>query len=269
MKDLFCPCIGLPSPRNSVGHEILRKQMEALNIQIDTSNIAFETGYDALSFPTNSANLSWWAHLCFIYFKRYFCNKHKPDQCPIRQAGLIEGSSCSRDSAINGGINNIIVEGMDRTGKSTLIKHLQKFGFKPLHHEYKVRKEGINKYYRSLPLVNAPQRIALDRSFLSEYVYGPIFRGKSRLSLNEIQQLLRYYGQYGTALIYLQAPKAILLKRLADKHSKDYIDKYYEPVNSQFETVISESSKLIPTYSFDTSIYSAENISYLISGIKI
>ena len=45
-------------------------------------DIITKYGYDKLNIP-NYDNATWWAHLVLIYFKRHYCNKHKPDECPL------------------------------------------------------------------------------------------------------------------------------------------------------------------------------------------
>lgn len=53
----------------------------------------------------------------------------------------------------------------------------------------------------------------LDKSFISEMVYGPIIRNKCKLSLEDYTKLLIAYKNVGTKIIYLTAPKDVLLKR--------------------------------------------------------
>lgn len=44
-------------------------------------------------------------------------------------------------------------------------------------------------------------------------VYGPIIRNKCKLSLEDYTKLLIAYKNVGTKIIYLTAPKDVLLKR--------------------------------------------------------
>ncbi len=80
---------------------------------------------------------------------------------------------------------NIIIEGPDGAGKTTLAK-----GFK----EYEYHHEGppslgynLLQYYTNL-LEQADNTI-FDRHALSELVYGPLLRGGSRVTLKEVANL--------------------------------------------------------------------------------
>lgn len=82
MKDVELPCIGFEKYGNAIGHDILRKQLQELVKDNNMEDIIIKYGYDKLNIP-NYNNATWWAHLVLIYFKRLYCNKHKPDECPL------------------------------------------------------------------------------------------------------------------------------------------------------------------------------------------
>ena len=82
MKDVELPCIGFEQYGNAIGHDILRKQLQEVVKDNDMEDIITKYGYDKLDIP-NYNNVTWWAHLVLIYFKRHYCNKHKPDECPL------------------------------------------------------------------------------------------------------------------------------------------------------------------------------------------
>ena len=84
MKDVLLPCIGFKEYNNAIGHNILRKELEELVYGINLENIIKNNGYSSLSIPDYS-NTTWWSHLVLIYFKRYYCNKHNPDKCPLKK----------------------------------------------------------------------------------------------------------------------------------------------------------------------------------------
>lgn len=54
--------------------------------------------------------------------------------------------------------------------------------------------------------------LVLDRSFISEMVYGPVIRNKCKLSIEDYTKLLIAYKNTGAKIIYLTAPKEVLLK---------------------------------------------------------
>ena len=82
MRDKLSLCLGLKVEKTPFGHEIMRKQLEELVSQIDCRAIAKSTGYD-LEFPPKGP-LTWWTHLVLIYYKRLYCNRPIPEQCPLR-----------------------------------------------------------------------------------------------------------------------------------------------------------------------------------------
>ena len=82
MKDVELPCIGFNEYKNAIGHDILRKQLQELIEDNDMTDIIEENGYSELNIP-DYKNATWWAHLVLIYFKRHYCNKHKPEECPL------------------------------------------------------------------------------------------------------------------------------------------------------------------------------------------
>lgn len=82
MKDIELPCIGFEKYNNAIGHDNLRKQLQLLIENNDLKEIIISNGYENLNIPDYS-NATWWAHLVLIYFKRHYCNKHNPKNCPL------------------------------------------------------------------------------------------------------------------------------------------------------------------------------------------
>ena len=82
MKDIELPCLGFTKYNNAIGHDILRKQLQELVKDNNMYEIIMKNGYDKLNIQ-DYTNATWWVHLVLIYFKRHYCNKHKPDECPL------------------------------------------------------------------------------------------------------------------------------------------------------------------------------------------
>ncbi len=102
MKDMLGPCVGILLPKGPMGHEVMRKRIEALlAAQPERYRaLAVELGYDSLQLPGQGAPV-WWAHLVLIYFKRFHCNRRRPLLCPLRAvrcAGWELGAMCDRES---------------------------------------------------------------------------------------------------------------------------------------------------------------------------
>ncbi len=83
MKDMELPCLGFEQYKNALGHDILRKELEMLVKDNNMEEIIKQNGYEELKVE-NYDNATWFCHLVLIYFKRYFCNRHNPENCPLR-----------------------------------------------------------------------------------------------------------------------------------------------------------------------------------------
>ena len=103
--------------------------------------------------------------------------------------------------------------------------------------------------------------LVLDRSFISEMVYGPVLRNNCKLTIEQYTELLKSYKEKGTTIIYLTAPKEILLERRAND-LKDYemIDKYYETLNVRYDEIMDYSSNYINILQYDSFAMNKEEI---------
>ena len=63
-------------------------------------------------------------------------------------------------------------------------------------------------------ILTVPGRLALDRSFVSEWVYGTVLRGMSRLSMNDLLSLTGAVAERRGAFAYLSTTLACLEARL-------------------------------------------------------
>lgn len=83
MKDILLPCIGFTKRNGSIAHEVLRKELEEIVKKLELESIVNKNGYSELITIPKNTPFTWWSHLVLIYFKRFYCNKHKPDLCPL------------------------------------------------------------------------------------------------------------------------------------------------------------------------------------------
>lgn len=110
----------------------------------------------------------------------------------------------------------VVLEGCDGAGKTTIAQHLEHhFGYTIVHSPPTPADVDLVTRYTSL--VTAPGRIVLDRSFVSELVYGPILRGRSRISLEQAQHLARRVRERNGTLVHLTAPPTVLHNRLLER----------------------------------------------------
>ena len=159
----------------------------------------------------------------------------------------------------------LIIEGIDGVGKTTLVEHLQSYGMKKYHFDYDSKNMDLFSKYMKV-LLEDDSELVLDRSFISEMVYGPVIRNKCKLSLEDYTKLLIAYKNAGAKIIYLTAPKEVLLKRRNDEKS-DYevITNHYEELNNQYDEIMEYSSGFIDVITIDT--YEA-NIEQVRSQVK-
>ena len=138
----------------------------------------------------------------------------------------------------------LIVEGMDGVGKTTLVDYFVSNGMKKYHFDYDVKNMDLmTKYMRILK--EDTGSLVLDRSFISEMVYGPVLRGKSKIDLEEYTKLLMAYKQVDTSIIYLTASKETLIaRRLSDISDYNTIMQYYDLLNKQYDSIMDRLYKI-------------------------
>lgn len=117
----------------------------------------------------------------------------------------------------------IIVEGLDRCGKDTIIKHIEKkVGSSIVIHcvapqgrtnEEKLRWQKM-KFEHDLKMVNTTQlknmTVIFNRSYIGEAVYGPIYRGTDSDWIYELEE--KYVDLENSCLILLTADPKFIVK---------------------------------------------------------
>jgi predicted ATPase len=111
------------------------------------------------------------------------------------------------------GYEVVVIEGCDGTGKTTLAAALNaRFGFTVLHSSRPGRVIDQAAWHRST--LARPGRVALDRSFVSELVYGPLLSGECRLSAADAARLAFLVADRGGVLVHLTGLPETLAARL-------------------------------------------------------
>ena len=161
----------------------------------------------------------------------------------------------------------IIVEGIDGVGKTTLVNFIVEYGLEKHHFDYDAKNMDLyNKYMSILNSTNFNK--VLDRSFISEMVYGPVLRGKSKLQLEQYKELLLEYKKSGTTIVYLTAPKEVLLQRRQnDLEDYETIQKFYEELNFYYESIMNYSSDYINVIKIDTSLNNSQEVQDKVKGL--
>src|SRR5437588_714545 len=100
--------------------------------------------------------------------------------------------------------STIVLEGSDGVGKTSIAKILaDEHKFTLIHSPLTSNRVGLVEHYRGI--LHLSGNLVLDRSFLSEAVYGPVFRNHSRLNLLELIELTNLVAQRGGGIIYISA----------------------------------------------------------------
>lgn len=111
----------------------------------------------------------------------------------------------------------IIVEGADKTGKSTLVEQIQKQhpNFSVIHTGPPKTNNPAREYARELlKRIKAGENVIYDRMCLGELVYGPLIRGTTMPAVHW-KTLLRIINKYGILIIGVDAPELTVRQRLA------------------------------------------------------
>lgn len=249
MKEMLGPCLGIQLPSGPISHEIMRRKIEILirERSAEYRQLAFNLGYGSLSIPDEVPPI-WWVHLVLIYFKRQYCNRHTPQLCPLRRSALTAirtGSMCAPDRPTKGGTYNIVLEGVDRVGKSTIASTLAADGYSIVHSGFKADHTDIVNHHMNLVRVTSPT--VLDRCFISEEVYGPVIRGASRFRREEFSLLAQALADNHFCVIYVEESVEKILERLsADRSDHEEVIKHLPALLKRYNDVLSDLARFVP-----------------------
>jgi hypothetical protein len=125
----------------------------------------------------------------------------------------------------------IILEGPDGSGKTVLAEELvNRFGFK-YQHEGQPKPEWTSQdlfkhYVTTLyKAQRSRQPMVLDRHYLGETIYGPVMRGKSLLTPDQVTLIERVVRAGGTRVVICLPHWDVVVKNWLNKKGKDYVDK--------------------------------------------
>lgn len=112
--------------------------------------------------------------------------------------------------------DTIVFEGCDGAGKTTLATATaDRTGAKLIHST--LTPPGTDLLTTYSHLLDQPGRLVFDRCFLSELVYGPLYRGHTRLTYQHLTTLVRQVIDRRGVFVHVTAPAAEIRRRLADR----------------------------------------------------
>ncbi len=111
------------------------------------------------------------------------------------------------------GHRTVVLDGCDGVGKTTLAQRLStQHGFTVVHSPRTPDHLDLAGRYRSI--LEREGNLLFDRCFLSELVYGPLNRGRTRLTWSEAIDLAETVITRDGLLVHLTAPPAVVHQRL-------------------------------------------------------
>lgn len=150
----------------------------------------------------------------------------------------------------------IIVEGPDGAGKTTMIEKLKKRYPAAMTFHFGAPVEGEDQLLRyAVPMLKHPENTLIyDRSWYSEFVYGPVMRNRHELRPEHSKLLEALAYKHGSPIVYyLTAPDEILWERCQER-GETYIKdiKTLKIISSKYEVVMKHLPE-IPVFRVDTS----------------
>lgn len=141
-----------------------------------------------------------------------------------------------------------ILEGSDKVGKTTLAKHIEKWhGFKYIHCGQPDEKGPYEEYSQIIAKISKEGgNFVIDRFHLGEFVYGPIYRGRSGISQEQFVEIEKKLNDLNAVLIYCYDTDKNIAKRFEEDNEEWADIKKIQLVLDKYLEVLKKSR--IPKY---------------------
>jgi thymidylate kinase len=145
----------------------------------------------------------------------------------------------------------VVLEGCDGTGKTSLATTLAaQHGYSMVHSGRTPDDVDLLARYRSILAI--PGKIVLDRSFISELVYGPLQYGRSRLTASDAAQMALLVAARGGVLVHLTGrPQSIVARLRARDGSAPALERICA-LTDAYRTVFAGLTGTAPIITADT-----------------
>ncbi|MFF8290018.1 hypothetical protein ACF068_12415 [Streptomyces sp. NPDC016309] len=115
--------------------------------------------------------------------------------------------------------DTLVLEGPDGVGKSTLAERLSaQHGFRVIDSSRTPDRLDRANWYREI--LDGAGRILFDRCFVTDLVYGPLHRGRSRITWSEAFDLAESVIDRVGLFVHLTAPPPVIRQRLLARDGK-------------------------------------------------
>ncbi|MFI0242829.1 hypothetical protein [Streptomyces sp. NPDC016845] len=149
------------------------------------------------------------------------------------------------------GHRTIVIEGGDGVGKSTLAHLLvTQYGFTAIHSPQTPNHQNLTSRYRDL--LARPGPLVLDRGFLSELVYGPLYRGYSRLTWSQALDLAQLVTARDGIFLHLTAPAGTVRSRLSARDGRAPDLEAIKELADAYQRVFHVLARHVPVLTYDT-----------------
>lgn len=153
---------------------------------------------------------------------------------------------------IAAGHRTLVLEGCDGVGKTTLAQRLSAHhGFTVVHSPRTPDHLDLAGRYRTI--LAQEGRLLFDRCFLSELVYGPLHRGRTRITWSEAIDLAETVIARDGLLIHLTAPPALVHQRLLDRDGEAISLDDVTALTTAYRRVFATLADYAPVLTIDTS----------------
>ena len=168
----------------------------------------------------------------------------------------------------------VIIEGLDRSGKSTLANSIKnKLDYFEIIHCSKPKTDDPYQEYLEMFQKYDGKDVIFDRFYLGEYVYSNLYRGGCKITPFQFWTLDMLAQRNAACLIYSKTSPEVILKRCIDTNEgKDVFDfeKDIDKASNLFDEII-KSSCLSESCceQYDSSFHTQDEfVEYTISYIK-
>jgi len=145
----------------------------------------------------------------------------------------------------------VVFEGCDGTGKSTLAELLgARRGYTIIRSGRLDDGDDLAERYRAV--LEQPGNLVLDRSFVTELVYGPLRTGRSRLDPDQAAGLAFALADRGGVLVHLTAHPKALAWRLRVRDGRSPPLEWLRAVVRSYRDVFAALAGTAPIVTIDT-----------------
>lgn len=145
----------------------------------------------------------------------------------------------------------VAVDGADGTGKTTLVNRLRaEHGFTIIHNAR--TPDGVDLPARYRRILATPGPLALDRCFVSELVYGPLYHGRSRITREEAVELAHTLTARQGVFVHVTAAAETICGRLLARDATSPDLATLDELLVAYEQVFTTFAEHVPVIRIDT-----------------